>query len=713
MEVDQAVKNAGINPNLDWGLLSIVHVARHHEISTDITTLRQSTPHNGGRFSKEELTLAARSVGLKAKIVRLTKSRLADLPLPALVIANDGMHQILVSRHNELTTLAPPYTASGRVSEPDLLRISSGHAIIFSSQASLIGEAKKFDITWFIPSIVKYRRILSEVLVTSFVLQLFGLVSPMMMQVIMDKVLVNHAANTLKIISIALLVSAIFEVLLTGFRNYLFTHTTNRIDVELGSKLFKHLVELPVRYFSTRRVGDTVARVKELESIRNFLTGQALTATIDIVFSVVFLAVMCSYSTKLTLVVLLSMPVYLIISLGIIPILRTRLQQKFFAGANQQAFLVETVSGAETVKSMAMEPQFQYRWNKLLAQYVNTSFRVANFANLGQQSIQLVGKISAVLILYIGASEIFEARLTIGQLVAFNMLSQYITMPILRLAGLWQEFQQVGISIDRMADLLNTKTERHKSTHTAPMQSGAVSFVNVSFRYSDDRPNVLSDISLEIPTATVLGIVGKSGSGKSTLTKILQKFYRPDSGKVFVDGTDLSLIDPGWLRSNVGVVLQENKLFNCSIRENIAIANVGMEFERIVKASSLAGAHEFIKDLPEGYETILAENGANLSGGQRQRIAIARALVSDPKLLIFDEATSALDFESESIIHANMEAISQGRTVIIIAHRLSAVRNCDNIIVLDEGRIIDQGNHDEMILRPGKYRDMREHQVSY
>ncbi|MFM0665957.1 type I secretion system permease/ATPase, partial [Paraburkholderia sediminicola] len=555
----------------------------------------------------------------------------------------------------------------------------------------------------FIPAVIKYRRLLLEVLLVSLVLQVFGLVSPLMFQVVMDKVLVNRAYSTLNVVCVALLVSSVFEVLLTGLRNYVFSHTTNRIDVELGARLFRHLLTLPLAYFEARRVGDTVARVRELENIRSFLTGQALTAVIDLIFSVIFLGVMCIYSVWLTLIVAISLPVYAIVSMILNPILRERLNHKFARGADNQSFLVEAVSGVQTVKAMAIEPQFTRRWDNQLAAYVNASFRVNSLSNIGQQLIQLVGKLVTLATLFFGAKLVIDGKLTVGELVAFNMMSQRVAAPVLRLAQLWQDFQQVGISMLRLGDILNSRTELPQSRQALPAVKGDVSFEDIRFRYRPDGQPVLNGVNLTINAGEIVGIVGRSGSGKSTLTKLLQRLYIPENGRVRIDGIDLALADPAWLRRQIGVVLQENLLFNRSIRENVAVTDPGASLEVVIHAAKLAGAHEFISELPEGYDTIVGEHGSTLSGGQRQRIAIARALVTNPRILIFDEATSALDFETERVIQNNMRAMCHGRTVIIIAHRLSAVRHAHHIIAMDKGQIVERGSHDQLIEKGGYY----------
>lgn len=690
--------------HVDRGLIALVRIARFHGIAADAEQLRHSAALDSKLFGTSDLLLSAKSLGLKVRKVNVAAGRLTRIPFPALALDQSGRHFVIAACDVDKALIMEGENNTPEVIAPDVvLARCDGNMLFFASRASLAGELSRFDFSWFIPAVIKYRRLLLEVLLVSAVLQIFGLVSPLMFQVVMDKVLVNRAYNTLNVVCLALLVSSVFEVLLTGLRNYVFSHTTSRIDVELGGRLFRHLLSLPISYFGSRRVGDTVARVRELENIRSFLTGQALTAVIDLFFSIIFLAVMCLYSAWLTLVVVISLPVYAIISMALNPVLRTRLNEKFARGADNQSFLVETISGTETVKSMAVEPQFTRRWDSQLAAYVAAGFRVSSLGNTGQQLIQLVGKLVTLVTLYFGAKLVIDGKLSVGELIAFNMMSQRVAAPVLRLAQLWQDFQQVGISMGRLGDILNSRTELPQSRQALPVIRGDISFENIRFRYRPDGPTILNDVSLEIRAGEVIGIVGRSGSGKSTLTKLLQRLYIPEHGRVRIDGIDLALADPAWLRRQIGVVLQENLLFNRSIRENIAVTDPGIPLEAVMHAAKLAGAHDFISEMPDGYDSIVGEHGSNLSGGQRQRIAIARALVNNPRILIFDEATSALDFETERIIQNNMRAMCQGRTVIVIAHRLTSVRHANHIVAMDKGQIVERGGHEQLLQKGGYY----------
>jgi subfamily B ATP-binding cassette protein HlyB/CyaB len=685
----------------DTGLMCLVMLARFHAIAADPDQLAHEFRVDGRMFGKTEILLAAKKLGLRARRVRTTAARLDRTPLPAIAVTADGGYVVLARVGQDKALVQDPLEKKPRVlAMAEFEATWSGELILFASKASLAGELARFDLSWFIPPLVKYRRLIGEVLLVSFALQFFALITPLFFQVVMDKVLVHRGLMTLDVIAIGLLAVSVFEVLLSGLRTYVFAHTTSRIDVELGARLFRHLLALPMAYFQARRVGDSVARVRELENIRSFLTGNAITVVLDVFFSVVFIGVMLFYSTWLTLVVLASLPLYALISLSITPLLRARLHEKFNRGAENQAFLVESVAGIDTLKSMAVEPQMTRRWDNQLAAYVSASFRATTLSTMAHEGVNLVGKLVTVGTLWLGARLVIDGELTVGQLIAFNMLAGRVAQPIMRLAQLWTDFQQAGISVQRLGDILNTRTELASGNRsTLPTLAGRIEFDNVRFSYRPDGQEVLCGVSLAIASGEVVGIVGRSGSGKSTLARLVQRLYVPQGGRVMIDGIDLAQADAASLRRQIGVVLQENVLFNRSIRDNIALADPGAPMDKVVAAARLAGAHEFILELPDGYDTMVGEHGSTLSGGQRQRIAIARALIGNPRVLIFDEATSALDYESERVIQTNMREICRGRTVIIIAHRLSAVRRADRIVVMERGRIIESGTHDDLVTR--------------
>jgi subfamily B ATP-binding cassette protein HlyB/CyaB len=702
-DVVMSTESSGIN-SADPGLLALVMLLRFHGLGADPEQIRHR--FGAATIGIPEMLRGAKELGFKARARLTSWKRLESTPLPAIAALKDGGFLLLGKvGDGKVLVQSPLSPRPALMARAEFEAVWNGHLVLMTRRARLVDLSRRFDITWFVGAIRKYRRLLSEVLVASFFLQVFALISPLFFQVVIDKVLVHRTLSTLDVLIIGLVAVAVFETILGIMRTYLFAHTTNRIDVELGARLFRHLVALPIAYFQARRVGDSVARVRELENIRNFLTSSALTLVIDLFFTFVFLAVMFVYSPLLTWIVLGAFPFYIAISAGATPLFRQRLDEKFARGAENQAFLVESVTGVETLKAMAVEPQMQRRWEEQLAGYVAASFRVLSLGNVASQSVQLVSKLVTAGVLFFGAKLVIDGSLSVGELVAFNMLAGRVSAPVLRLAQVWQDFHQARLSVARLGDILNTPAEPTFTTGRAalPAIRGEIIFDHVTFRYRVDGPELLHDVSFRVPAGQIVGIVGPSGSGKSTLAKLAQRLYVPESGRVLVDGVDLNVVDTAWLRRQLGVVLQENVLFNRSVRDNIALADPALPMEQVIAAATLAGAHDFILELPEGYDTIVGERGSSLSGGQKQRIAIARALITNPRILIFDEATSALDYESERIIQQNMAEIAKGRTVFIIAHRLSTVRRTDRIITIDGGRIIEDGTHDNLINTGGRY----------
>ena len=690
-------------PN-DPGLTALVMLLRLHGVGADLAQIRHQC--GTAALGTADMIRCAKEFGLKARALKTSWARLATTPLPAIAALKDGGFLLIGKVGDDKVVVQSTKTPRPELmTRADLEAIWDGRIVLMTRRANLTELSRRFDITWFYGAIHKYRRQLAEVVFASFFLQLFALASPLFFQVVIDKVLVHRSIGTLDVMVIGLLGIALFETILGILRTYLFSHATNRIDVELGARLFQHLLALPTAYFQARRVGDTVARVRELENIRNFLTSSALTLVIDLFFTFVFLGVMFLYSPLLTGIVLAGFPFYLGISAGVTPQFRRLLDEKFKRGAENQAFLVESVTGVETLKAIAVEPQMQRRWEEQLAGYVAASFRVLKLGNTASNSVQFVNKVVTAGILYFGARLVISGSLSVGELVAFNMLAGRVSQPVLRLAQIWQDFHQARLSVERLGDILNTPPEPKFNPARAalPAIRGDVTFDHVVFRYRIDGPEVLHDVSFSVSAGQVIGIVGPSGSGKSTVAKLIQRLYIPEGGRVLVDGVDLAMVDTSWLRRQIGAVLQANVLFNQSVKDNIALPDPAMPIEQVVEAAKLAGAHDFILELPEGYDTVVGERGASLSGGQRQRIAIARALVTNPRILIFDEATSALDYESERIIQDNMQRIAQGRTVFIVAHRLSTVRRSNRIITIDRGRLVEDGTHDELINKGGRY----------
>lgn len=699
--------NAATSPALDIappsGLHALCGIAAYYRIASDPAYLRRELALDNKAVGIDDILRGAKIIGLKARrIDRLDGARIATLPVPAILRLRDGSFVVLGGGRDGQYRIVDPISRADRMLPLDaLLKEIEPVAILVTRWLGGAGiNPETFGFHWFWPSLWRYRKPIAHVLLASLVVQIFALITPLFFQVVIDKVLAHRSYSTLFVIVIGLVLIGLFDVVLQYLRSYALNHTTNRIDVELGQRLFAHLMRLPLSYFETRAAGQTVARMRELETIRNFLTGQGLFSALDFLFAIVFIAVLFMYSWKLALIVVLTIPVYLLIAAVVRPPLKVKIEEKFNRAALSQQFLVESVVGVQTIKAAAIEPVMRAQWEERLAAYVKTGFEATMLGTLGQNAIQYVDKASRALLLLFGAKAVIDGELSVGSLVAFNMIAGQVAQPILRLSQLWQDFQQIQISVARLGDILNTPTEPvSQAMANLPPPRGQIEINNVSFRYRNGGPEILKNVSLGIRAGEVIGIVGPSGSGKSSLTKLVQRLYLPHEGQILVDGIDISQADPAWLRRHIGVVLQENLLFNRSLHDNIALADPSMPRQRVMRYAKLAGADEFIAKLPQGYDTMIEERGTNLSGGQRQRIAIARALATNPRILIFDEATSALDYESERIIQNNMREIVKGRTVIIIAHRLAAVRHCNRIIGMVDGKIVESGTHDELLAR--------------
>lgn len=675
-------------------------------ISLDLNAIKNKFALNESEPSMEELVRIARDNDFKAKIKPLNLDYLKNYKPPFIAIKKDSNEYFVILKLDMRNLKAIIYDGGADVREislNELKEISTDKVIILAHKT--LNKGVKFGFGWFYKRMLSYKRIVGEVLLASFIMQLFGLVTPLFTQVVLDKVLVHHSISTLNVIAVAFLAVLIFELLLSLSRNYIFAHTTTKIDAKLGSELFTHLLLLPMTYFENRKVGNIVARVKELDSIREFIANKSVSVVLDLLFSVVFVIMMLLYSVKLTLIALAFIGSIALIYFFITPILRKRLEDKFQMGAASNSYLVESITGMQTVKSLAIEGSMKKHWEEYLGNYVKSSFNLTNLSNIASGFASALQKGMTLCILYFGVGLVIQGQLSVGQLIAFQMFAGQFSAPIMRLVGLWNDLQQAILSVDRLGDILNTPTEQ---TTNKPISlnspKGDIKFDNVSFKYTPNSNLVLKNLSFEIKSGKSVGIVGRSGSGKSTITKLIERLYLQNEGAIYIDGIDIRHLNPYILRTHIGVVLQDSYLFSGSIKENIAYANPSASMDDILAVAHVAGAHEFIANLAKGYDTLVGERGSALSGGQRQRIAIARALLNRPKILIFDEATSALDYESESIITKNLSKIKQGKTFIIIAHRLSTVKNCDEIIVLDRGEIIERGDHETLMQKGGYYK---------
>ncbi len=647
---------------------------------------------------------AAEKLGIQLKRLVITDwSDLRQTTFPALMLWHREHWVVVYGVRGDRLLIADPL-------DPEQTCKSVPRPVVESAwdgqlwQAELLQKQETFSLRWFLPAVWKYRRLLGEVLFASLTLQLLGLGTPIITQVIIDKVLVQESIATLDVMGVGLLVIAVFEAMLGTLRMFIFTHTTNRLDLALSAQLFRHLLRLPLAYFEARRVGDTVARVQELEEIRQFLTSTALTVILDSIFSVVYLVMMAYYSIKLTGIAMAVIPLYAILTLVSTPILRNWLNETFNRSADSQSFLVETVTGIHSVKAHAAEKTSRDRWEGLYARFVRTGFKATTTANVSNHLGDFLTSFSALLILWFGARYVINQELTIGQLVAFQMLSGRVTGPLLRLIQLWQNLQEVLLAVDRIGDILNVAPESEPGTGlTLPPLRGEVSFEQVFFRYQAEQEPILKGISFHVEPGQFVGIVGRSGSGKSTLSKLIQRLYQSESGRILIDGFDIKSADLASLRPQIAVVLQEDFLFNGSVLENITLGNADVTAEQVVEAARLAVAHDFVCDLPNGYETNVGERGTALSGGQRQRITLARLFLSDAPILILDEATSNLDAETEQQVLENLKRISKNRTMFLIAHRFAPLKRADLILTMEKGVIVERGTHDGLIAQKGAY----------
>jgi len=650
---------------------------------------------------------AAEKLGLQLRGLQVTWSDLRQLSFPALLSWEPPLGErgwvVVYGVKGDRLIIANPFNPSQTCeSVPQSIVEAAWNGQLW--QAELIQRQDKFNLSWFLPAVWRYRGLLLEVLFASFILQLLGLATPIITQVIIDKVMVQESLPTLDVMGIALLLVAFFEALLGILRLFIFTHTARRLDLSLSAQVFRHLMRLPLAYFEARRVGDTVARVQELENIRQFLTGTALTVILDSIFTVVYLVLMFYYNAQLTWVALAVIPLFAILTLLATPILRNWLNETFNRSADSQSFLVETVTGIHAVKAHAAERTARDRWEGLFARYIRTGFRASTTSNISNNIGSFLTSFSSLLILWFGAKLVIEHKLTVGQLVAFQMLSGRVTGPLLRLVQLWQNLQQVLLSVDRIGDILNVAPEAEPGSGLVlPTLGGQVTFDQVFFRYRPNQEAILRGISFTVQPGMFVGIVGRSGSGKSTLSKLLQRLYQPESGRILIDGFDLKSADLASLRQQIGVVLQEDFLFNGSILENITLGNPDITAEQVVEAARLAVAHDFISELSQGYESNVGERGTALSGGQRQRIALARLFLSQAPILVLDEATSGLDSETEQQVLQNLQSISKNRTVFLIAHRFAPLKRADLILVLEKGILAEKGTHSELLQQKGLY----------
>ncbi len=719
-KLDTEVKteeDGGIVNGIDTGLACLIAIAKYYNIPADYRQLERAYVLQAGSVDFITLVRAARELKLKArKYEGLKEADLEKLVYPVLIKLHSGRSVVITTiRDGDIYVMDPIFSQQPvKVDRYKLLMDWTGDAILFTRRYELDRKKSKFGFKWFIPVMTKYIPFLRSVLFMSLLLQILGLASPIFVQNIIDKVLVHRAADALDILVLGMVICTVFQNLILALRTYLFSNITSKMDVVLSSRLFKNIAALPVSYFQKWQVGDVVSRTRELETLRSFMTGSSLTILLDIVFAIVYFVVMFFYSRILSIVVLVMIPLFVILNVIVAPIFKRMINDKFLIGSENRSFLIETITGIHTVKSSSVESNFIRRYEEMLARFVKANFNVVNVANIANSIGTFFFSMFNLVILWIGAYYVMEGEITVGELIAFQMIAGQLIAPIMRLINQWQHFQQIRVSMERLSDIMDEDVEPsfNPSRTTLPSLRGDIALEKLAFSYTVEGGKVLDNVNIRIPAGMKVGIVGRSGSGKSTLTKLIQRLYLPDTGRILIDGVDIAQVEPAWLRRQIGVVLQDSKLFSGSVEENIRIACPNATHEDVVNAARLAGADEFVSQFPHGYDTFVGERGSLLSGGQRQRIAIARALISNPRILIFDEATSALDYESENIIMNNIEPISRGRTMLMIAHRLSTVRDCDAIIVIDKGRIIEAGTHDELMKHNGVYAKLHQAQMT-
>ncbi|MFH7028972.1 MAG: peptidase domain-containing ABC transporter [Heteroscytonema crispum UTEX LB 1556] len=701
----------------DCGSACLVMIGNYWGKHFSVNRLRDMTNVNRSGASLRALASAAETLGFASRPVKATLDKLAEQSLPAIAHW-EGKHFIVVYEITKKRVIVcDPAIGQRSLTKSEFSKGWTGYALLLQP-TSLLKDAKAESAGFwkFFELIKPHYRVLIEVFLASVLMQLFGLVTPVFTQLLLDRVLVQRSVATLNAVGMGMIVFGLFSIAMNGVRQYLLDHTANRVSLSLLVGFIKHTFRLPLSYFESRYVGDIVSRIQENQKIQRFLTGQTLSIMLDMLTLVVYLAMMFSYSWRMALFVLCTVPPFFILALASTNILRRISREIFNAGAEENSYLIESLTGIRTVRSLSIEQTVRWRWEELLNNLVKKGFNAQIIGNRLQIISGIIQTFVNTGLMWFGAWQVIQGDLTVGQLIAFNMLVGNVLSPFQRLSLLWNELQEIVISTERINDVLEAEPEEdlhNKPRKTLGKIDGNIRFSNVTFRYHpESETNVLENVSFEIQPEQMVAVVGRSGSGKTTLSKLILGLYPPTDGKVLIDGHDIGSVSLRSLRSQIGVVDQDTFLFGGTIRQNISIAHPEASLEEIIQAAKFAGADEFIQQLPMGYESQIGEGGGMLSGGQRQRLAIARALMGNPRLLLFDEATSHLDSESERIIQNNLKTILKGRTSVIIAHRLSTVRNADLILVLDRGVLVESGTHDELIAKQGHYYYLNQQQLA-
>lgn len=700
----------------DCGVACLAMIGRYWGKRFSMNSLRELAGVGRSGASLKSLAKASESVGFRATPVRASLSRLVERSHP-WIAHWQGDHYIVVYRvKGDRVFVADPAIGKRSLPRSEFLAGWTGYALLLDPTPELaIAESEKLSLNRFWGLLWPHRSVLVQIVIASLLLQAFGLITPLFTQIILDRVIVNKSLITLQVFCIGLILFGLWRIGLGAIRRYLLDYFFNQLSLIFTSGFINHTLKLPLKFFESRQVGDILTRVQETRKIQAFLTQQAISTWLDVVMVFVSVGLMLYYNWQLTLLVLATIPPIAILTVVASPFLRQLSREIFHEAAAQNSLLVEMMTGIATVKAAAAEQEVRWRWEDRLTSTFNVKFKAQNLSNSLNSISGLFNTLGSTALLWYGATLVIQDHLTIGQFVAFNMLIGRVTSPILSLVGLWDQFQEILVSVERLNDVFASQPEEssQKALLVLPELRGEVQMENVTFRYNEEEDsNILQNISFEAYPGQTVAIVGRSGSGKSTLVKLIQGMYHTTSGRVCVDGHDIRHVAPHSLRSQLGVVPQECFLFSGTILENITLYRPEFTLEQVVEVAKLAEAHAFIQSLPLGYNTKVGERGATLSGGQRQRIAIARALLDNPRILILDEATSSLDTESERRFQQNLARIKRDRTTLIIAHRLSTVRNADCILVLDRGILVEQGTHDELMALEGLYYHLAQQQLA-
>jgi ATP-binding cassette subfamily B protein len=698
---------SGVGP-LNSPIAAFRMVSEHLRLPFRRELLRRVFADHVRRHGEASLALSgavAESLGLQTQLLEVQTLAFNRLETPLLIKWGNGLAVVYRTGSKSLI-LGIPAASNQELTLEEFQEQWGAEGEVLTLKVNELTPQRKFGFSWFLPSIVKHRVVLIEVLLASFFVQLFGLVNPLLIQQVIDKVIIQSNRDSLGVLGLLLVVFAVFEGLLLCLRTFLFIDTTNRIDLSLGTEIIDHLLRLPLSYFDRRSVGEVSSRISELEKIRGFLTGTALTTILDAIFSMIYIVVMLMYSWELTILTLAVIPVLVGLTLVVSPIVRQKIQTRAIANGKTQSHLIEVLSSMITVKAQNIELRSRWKWQDLYTDFIAEGFDNTIISTIANTLGDFLNKLSSLLLIWAGAYFVLEGKLSLGELIAFRMIAGYVTGPILRMTSIWQSVQETALSLERLSDVIDHPQEAPSDNANRiimPPIEGNIEFQNIKFRYKTSSPLLLKGVNLKIPKGKFVAVVGTSGSGKSTLTKLLARLYQAEAGTVLVDSIDISKVELYSLRRQIGIVPQETVLFDGSVEENITLTNPEASPEEIIEASKIACAHDFIMDLPAGYSTEVGERGGGLSGGQRQRIAIARTILQKPRMLIMDEATSALDYQTERVVSENLMQNLKGCTVLFITHRLSSIVNADMIVCMGNGTVLEAGTHQELMAARGPY----------